>query len=176
MILILLGPPGSGKGTVAEKINVKHHFPVVSVGEMLRSEIKIGTQIGKKSSQYVSSGRLVPDDIINSLVIECIQKYNDEESIILDGYPRTLNQAWTLEEESENELMVFYLDVDKDILINRLLNRRRKDDTKETISQRFETYQNETQPLLEYYRKIEILVKVSGETSADIFQEIEKFL
>lgn len=174
MIVILIGPPGSGKGTIAELIQKKYQIPIISTGEILRTEMNKETKIGKQVSYFILSGRLVPNEIVNLLIENKINKLQYGKTVILDGYPRNQNQAFALNEVLKSELIVFYLDVPKDILLDRLFHRGRKDDTEKIIEQRFEIYLKETQPLIDYYTKKEVLVKINGKTSMKNFLKIEK--
>ncbi|GEK91738.1 adenylate kinase family protein [Alkalibacterium kapii] len=175
MIYILMGPPGSGKGTVALKIKEKYGYSVMSIGDILRNEIDKGTMLGKRADRFVSAGELVPDDIVNFLVEDGLNQLRPDETVFLDGYPRTLNQAENLKEISKTQPVVFYLDIDKAILLDRLSKRKRDDDSEETIEQRFKTYHKKTLPLLDYYRKNGTVIKVNEETSKKAFQVIEKY-
>ncbi|SEK56552.1 Adenylate kinase [Carnobacterium iners] len=176
MIIILLGAPGSGKGTIAKLIHKKHQFPIVSSGEMLRTEMNKGTDIGKQVSHFVLSGKLVPDEIINSLIKKRIKQLQYEKSVVLDGYPRNQNQVLALNKILKSEPVVFYLDIPKNILVDRLLNRGRIDDIEKIIKQRFEVYLKETQPLINYYTQKNILVKINEDSSMKIFRKIETII
>lgn len=176
MIIILVGAPGSGKGTVAEKIQNKYAFPIVSSGEILRDEIEQETAIGKQVSRYVSSGKLVPDRIITALIEQKISKLQHKYSVVLDGYPRNLNQASALDDIVETKQIVFYLDVPKHVLNERLISRGRTDDTERVIEQRFEVFLKETRPLLDYYTRRDTLVRISGTSSDEIFRKVDALL
>lgn len=176
MIIILIGPPGSGKGTIGELIRKNYQFPIVSSGEILRNERTKETDIGQQVADFLLSGELVPDQVINSLIEKRLKELQYEPTIILDGYPRNLNQAHALDKILETKVTVFYLDIPKNILIDRLLKRGRTDDTEEIIERRFEVYQKETQPLINYYTENKIIVKINEESSLKAFQKIETFL
>ena len=135
------------------------------------------TKIGKQVSYFILSGRLVPNETVNLLIenkINKLQYGKNGKTVILDGYPRNQNQAFALNEVLKSELIVFYLDAPKDILLDHLFHRGRKDDTEKIIEQRFEIYLKEPQPLIDYYTKKEVLVKINGKTSMKNFMEIEK--
>lgn len=176
MILILLGPPGSGKGTVAELIHEKYSYPIIASGELLRKEITQETAVGQNISNLLTDGELVPDSIINALITERIEKLESGTSFILDGYPRTLNQAHALEQQIDEKLLIFYLNIPKDILMERLLERERSDDTKEIIENRFDVYQKDTEPLIRYYLQSNRLITITKESSKKVLREIKPFL
>ncbi|WP_034552062.1 adenylate kinase family protein [Carnobacterium funditum] len=176
MIIILIGAPGSGKGTIAELIHKKYQFPIVSSGEILRTEMNKGTEIGKQVSRFILSGELVPDEIIHALIEKRMKKLPHEKSVVLDGYPRNQNQALALNEGLKSELVVFYLDLPKNVLVDRLLHRGRIDDTEKIIERRFGVYLKETQPLINYYTRKKVLVKINEESSLKMFRKIETIL
>lgn len=196
MIVILLGPPGSGKGTQADKIRDMLKVPHISTGDMLREAIKNNSPIGKEVKQYLDSGKLVPDETIIELIRQRVSQADCEKGFILDGFPRTINQAKGLElilEKMKRKIdKVINLAVSEDILIERLSGRRtcskcstpyhikykapkkgdicdkcsgnlyqRDDDKPETIKQRFQVYQQQTAPLLDYYKKV--VINVNGD-------------
>ncbi len=193
MKIILLGPPGSGKGTVSEKLEKDFNLLHVSAGELLREEVKKGTPIGKDIQKIIEKGNLVPDN----LVIELIKlEVAGKKSFILDGFPRTLKQA-----EATADLnidLVIYLEVPEEIVIERFSGRRvcstgehgyhlkylrpkkegicdvdgsalvqRKDDRPEIIQERFKIYHKETQPLINYYKQKGILKTIDGSPAPD---------
>lgn len=128
MRLILLGPPGAGKGTQAMVITKRYGIPHISTGDILRDNIKRNTELGKKAKQYMDSGLLVPDDIVVSIVRERIKEDDCKEGFLLDGFPRTVKQAHALDEElNKLELKIDFcinIDVAKEELINRAIGRR----------------------------------------------------
>ena len=143
---IFIGPPGSGKGTYAELIEEQLGIKHISTGELLREAVASESEVGRKAKEYMESGRLVPDDIMNIIVDELLP----ENNFILDGYPRTLPQAEFLDMITDIDL-VFYFDVPDEVIFDRLLKRKRKDDTRETIEKRLREYEILTVPLLDYY-------------------------
>lgn len=170
MKAIILGPPGTGKGTQAKmlagRLNLKH----ISSGELIRDEIKKGTKSGKLFESIISKGELLPDAMINNFLLIKIKG-----DYILDGYPRTVEQAKFLEKKGESIDFVIYLDSTKRVIIERLMKRakieNRKDDTPEVIEKRFEIYNKETRPLLNYYKNK--LIIVNGDlTIKEVFDEI----
>ncbi len=170
-VLIFLGPPGSGKGTQAEILTKKLNYLHISVGDLLRENISNQTDLGKLASEYVNSGELVPDDLIIDLVnFSIVDLQSDEYSfkgIILDGFPRTINQAVALENKIK-ELNVFiksviYLDISDEKILSRLLNRGRDDDEPQLIRNRLDVYRNQTEPLLEFYNQRKLLNSINGD-------------
>ncbi|MCM8772414.1 MAG: adenylate kinase [Candidatus Omnitrophica bacterium] len=124
-ILILLGPPGVGKGTVGEKLSEILRIPLISTGDLLREHIKKKTELGLKAKEYMENGYLVPDDIVVSVLVERIREDDCKNGFILDGFPRNINQAEILENFINKEnVKVIYLTADDEFLVNRLSNRR----------------------------------------------------
>lgn len=122
MKLVFLGPPGAGKGTQAEFLKEEYGFQHISTGEVLRQEIKKESKLGSQVKQYVNKGELVPDNIITKIVVKKL-KHNENNSLVLDGFPRNLNQAEILEENAVNFDKVVYFNAAEEILIERLSNR-----------------------------------------------------
>jgi adenylate kinase len=207
MKLILLGPPGAGKGTQSEYITKKYGIPQISTGDILRKAVRDGTDVGKKAKSYMDEGKLVPDDIIIQIMNKRLDEPDCAEGFILDGFPRTINQAEKLAEIRQVDL-VLNLIVPEDELLKRLTGRRscpkcgavyhimfnpppsegkckcggdlfqRDDDKEETVLKRLQIYKNQTEPLIEYYRKIGNLTEIDGKDKKplEVFQEIEKVL
>jgi len=179
MRIIIFGPPGAGKGTQAELISDKYKIPHLSTGEIFRTAIKNQTPLGKKVKKILDAGELVSDDKVVGLVREELQKSKYKEGYILDGFPRTVPQAKAYDEILNNNntsLKAFLLlEVPNDELIKRILSRGegRSDDTKEGVQKRLRIYEEETQPVLNYYRKQNAVKKVDGVgTVKEIFQRI----
>ena len=171
MRIILFGPPGCGKGTQATFISESLSIPHLSTGDMLRSAVSSGSEIGLKAKSIMESGGLVSDQIVLSIVEERISKHDCEKGFILDGFPRTVNQAEKLDLLlSVNHKLDFVLriKVDEEEIIKRLIDRAREDDKPEIIKNRFKTYNSETQPLIPYYEERKILFNING------MQKIEK--
>jgi adenylate kinase len=128
MIIILLGPPGAGKGTIANEINRRVSIPIIATGDILRNAIKKNTDLGKKAKSFVVSGKLVPDEYIIKIVEDRIVEYDCENGFIFDGFPRTINQARELDmvfkKLNKNIDQVFYFDISYSTIINRLSARR----------------------------------------------------
>ena len=174
-LLIFLGPPGSGKGTQAQILTKKLNYIHISIGDLLRENISNQTDLGKLASKYVSSGELVPDDLIIDLVnlsiVDLQSKKSSYKGVILDGFPRTINQATALENKIK-ELNVFiksvvYLDISDEKILSRLLNRGRDDDEPELIKNRLDVYRNQTEPLLEFYDERKLLNSINGDQELD---------
>ena len=171
MRIILFGPPGCGKGTQATFISETLSIPHLSTGDMLRSAVSSGSDIGLKAKNIMESGGLVSDQIVLSIVEERIAKDDCEKGFILDGFPRTVNQAEKLDLllSTNNKLdYVLRIKVDEEEIIKRLIDRAREDDKPDIIKNRFKTYNSETEPLIPFYEERKILFNIDG------MQEIEK--
>ena len=171
-VLIFLGPPGSGKGTQAEILTNKLNFTHLSIGDLLRENIANNTDLGKLASNYVKSGELVPDELIIDLMDSYITELKNESNvfgIILDGFPRTINQAIALENKIKQLNVsikaVLNLDITDQKILNRLAGRGREDDKPELIKNRLEVYRNQTKPLLEFYSERSLLDTINGDQS-----------
>ena len=171
MRIILFGPPGCGKGTQATFISESLNIPHLSTGDMLRSAVSSGSEIGLKAKSIMESGGLVSDQIVLSIVEERIAKHDCEKGFILDGFPRTVNQAEKLDlllDASYKIDCVLRIIVDEEEIIKRLIDRAREDDKPDIIKNRFKTYNLETHPLIPFYEKRKILFNING------MQDIEK--
>ena len=171
-VIIFLGPPGSGKGTQAEMLSKKLNFQHISVGDLLRENISNDTNLGKLAATYVDSGELVPDDLIIELVNSSVQSLqNNKDSqfsgMILDGFPRTINQASSLDAKISDLgtriKSVIYLDILDEKIINRLQARGRNDDKPDLIRNRLNVYRDQTEPLLGYYNEKKLLDSINGD-------------
>ena len=156
MRVVLLGPPGAGKGTQAQKLAEKLNIPQISTGELFRTNIQNGTKLGLEAKRYLDAGDLVPSDLTNQLVDDRLNDPDAANGFILDGYPRSLEQAKALHEMLERRGTdidaVVEFRVSQDELLQRLKARGRADDTDDVILNRMKIYRDETAPLLEYYR------------------------
>jgi adenylate kinase len=210
MNLIFLGPPGAGKGTQAQRLMRDYGVIQISTGDMLRSHIRQQTELGKIAEQFIHDGNLVPDDVIVKM-IEKELKYSDiENGYLLDGFPRTLGQAKTLDEmlaaQDDSIDAVLVLEVPKEELVQRLSGRRvcrktgksfhllynppteadevdpadlyqRDDDKEETVLKRLDIYDNETKPLIQYYKKKKIAFLIDGTGKlVDVYVRIQNIL
>ncbi len=206
MKLILLGPPGAGKGTQAKQLVDRFGIPQISTGDILRGAVKEGTPMGVKAKGFMDAGGLVPDEVVVGIVRERLQKQDCANGFILDGFPRTVPQADALKEtlgELGKDLdSVVSLEVDAEALVERLTGRRtckdcgrgfhvkfdppreskkcdacggeliqRDDDKEETIRQRLQVYDDQTSPLVAYYREQGLLKAVDGMLAMDAVQE-----
>ncbi len=202
MKIIMLGAPGAGKGTQAKRIAEKYSLPHISTGDIFRANIKNGTELGNKAKSYMDKGSLVPDEITIGMLIDRINDKDCVNGYVLDGFPRTLAQASSLDEAlaKRNEKIDYAIDVDvpDENIINRMGGRRaclncgstyhlefiptkvegicdncgneiviREDDKPETVKKRLEVYHAQTQPLIDYYSKKDILKSVDGTLEID---------
>jgi adenylate kinase len=154
--LVLLGPPGAGKGTQALKLSEKLGIPQISTGDLFRKNISEGTPLGVEAKSYLDAGDLVPSELTNKLVEDRIEQPDAADGFILDGYPRSVEQAQAFDEMLKNHDTkldaVLEFAVSEAELFERLKSRGRADDTEEVIHNRMQVYRDETEPLLEYYR------------------------
>lgn len=169
MRLVLVGPPGAGKGTQAVGLSEQLGIPHISTGDLFRAHIGQQTDLGREVQRYLDSGRLVPDEVTNEMVRERLVQSDATHGFLLDGFPRNTQQANVLGKflaENGHELdAVLEFRVPEEELIQRLLARGRNDDTEEVIRRRQGIYRSETAPLLDYYR--DILVEVDAVGSVD---------
>jgi adenylate kinase len=153
--VVLLGPPGAGKGTQAQKLSEKLGIPQVSTGDLFRKNISEGTPLGVEAKRYLDAGDLVPSELTNKLVEDRIEQDDAAAGFILDGYPRSVEQAKAFDEMLKNHNTkldaVLEFSVSEEELFERLKGRGRADDTEEVIHNRMQVYRDETEPLLEYY-------------------------
>ncbi|MGH3980082.1 MAG: adenylate kinase [Pseudonocardiaceae bacterium] len=166
MRLLLVGPPGAGKGTQATVLSEQLGVPHISTGDLFRAHIGDGTSLGRQVKEYLDAGSLVPDEITNELVAERLAEPDVEPGFVLDGFPRNVAQAKVLAgilDGLDCELdAALQLDVPEDELVERLLARGRDDDTEDVIRNRQQVYREETAPLLEYYSDRLITVPAVG--------------
>ena len=171
--LLFLGPPGAGKGTQAGLMSEASKYLHLSTGELLRKEVDMKTNLGIQVKEIINSGNLVKDELVLEIVRKNLLKKN--KGWILDGYPRNISQANSLNKvlEDINQVleMVFYLDVNEEILVKRLLNRGRADDNENTIRTRLSIYKETTEPLIEFYRDKNILKYIDGDRELKIISD-----
>lgn len=206
MNLILLGPPGAGKGTQAKLLTDRFGIPQISTGDILRSAVKDGTPMGTKAKSFMDAGALVPDEVVVGIVRERLAKADCAQGFILDGFPRTVAQADALKKDlhdlGKDLDGVIALEVDNEALVERLTGRRtcrqcgrgyhvafdppraadrcdacggelyqRDDDREETIRKRLEVYDQQTAPLVAYYRQEGLLARIDGMQEIGTVQE-----
>lgn len=167
--LVLVGPPGAGKGTQADVLSERLGLPHISTGDLFRAHVGEQTPLGQEAKRYLDSGELVPDSVTNEMVRERLVEPDAKAGFLLDGFPRNTQQAEALGRilsESDTALdAVIQLQVAEDVVVHRLLSRGRADDSEEVIRRRQQIYASETAPLLEYYA--DILLAVDGVGSVD---------
>ena len=212
MILVLLGPPGSGKGTQAKKIVAARGWPQLSTGDMLRAAISSGSELGVQAQTYMTKGELVPDAVVIGLIAERTLKADCASGFVLDGFPRTIPQAQALDELLKKRSLkisrVVQFDIADEILVDRLSGRRvapksgamyhivsappkvlgicdisgeplvqRDDDRAEVILNRLKVYHSQTAPLIDYYLKAGLLLRIDANQSQEqVLKSLEKTL
>lgn len=207
--IILIAPPGAGKGTAAKELVEKLNMVHISVGDLLREEVKSGSELGKSLSIKMQTGKLVEDELIFEIMRKRFSEPDTKNGIILDGFPRNINQAIELDKMDTTIDAVIYLDVDRQVLEDRIVGRivcpdcgmgyntnstemmpkventcdkcgatliKRKDDTKEIFDSRYDTYMEETYPVLEYYKNKGILYNIDSTNKDHTFNEILKII
>lgn len=206
MNIVLLGAPGAGKGTQAQKLVEEFGVAHISTGDLLRAAVKAGTKLGVKAKSYMDNGQLVPDKLVVDLVTERLDADDAQRGFILDGFPRNTAQAVTLDsalaEMGRSLDAALLVDVKPDVIVKRLSSRRtckecgytapagvdscpscggemyqRDDDKPETIQKRLDVYENQTAPLVEYYRGKELLKSVDGDRPVDeVYADVKELL
>lgn len=214
MLIILLGPPGAGKGTQAERLVKKYRLAYIATGDMLRAAVKAGSALGRRAREYMEQGQLVPDEIVVGIVNERLLEPDCANGALLDGFPRTAGQARALDralaEMGQKVDRVVHIEVAEEELIARLTGRRicrecgaayhvkfnppkvrnvcdqcggelyqREDDSLATVTERLAVYSKQTEPLIEYYRELDLLTTIDGnrkieEIAAQIEAVLEK--
>ena len=206
MNIVLLGAPGAGKGTQAQRLVEDYGFAHISTGDLLRAAVKAGTKLGVKAKSYMDEGKLVPDKLVVDLVTERLADDDAQKGFILDGFPRNTAQAVTLDsalsEMGRNLDAALLVDVKAKIIVKRLSSRRtcrdcgytapagvdkcpacggemyqRDDDKPETIQKRLDVYETQTSPLVEYYRGKGLLKVVDGDRPVeDVYKDVKELL
>ncbi len=212
MYLILLGPPGAGKGTQAQLITQAFGIPQISTGDILRAEVRKGTELGKRVKSIMEAGQLVSDDLIIQIIAQRIQEPDCQNGFILDGFPRTIGQAEALnrllQKLGADKLKVLEFQIPDDVIVQRITNRRvcsqcgkvfnlllnpppangkcdtcggtiiqRSDDSEEVVRKRLKEYHEKTEPLIEYYRKMNKLHVIHADRTVDeVFAEVKGIL
>jgi adenylate kinase len=203
MKIILLGAPGAGKGSQAAKIVEDFKIAHISTGDALRANIKSGTELGRFAKSYIDKGMLVPDEVVVGIVADRIKSEDCANGFLLDGFPRTVAQADALSKLTDID-RVINIEVDFGVITGRISGRRvcacgetyhittyssdvcakcggklyqRADDNEETVKQRLEVYRRQTEPLIDYYKKLGKLVTVDGNRSIDaVYLDVKKVL
>jgi adenylate kinase len=195
--MILVGPPGAGKGTQAAKLIETYKIPHISTGDMLRAAKKAGTEMGKKAAEFMDAGNLVPDTVVIGLVIDRIAEADCKEGFMLDGFPRTRPQAEALDAELTKAGVkldvVLFIEVPDELIVDRITGRRsdpetgtiyhmefnpppadvagrvvqRKDDTEEACVARLQKYHSETAPIIPFYEEQGLIRRVDGNAAPD---------
>ncbi|MCH3925357.1 MAG: adenylate kinase [Atopobiaceae bacterium] len=206
MKIVLLGGPGAGKGTQAQRLVAEYGVAHISTGDLLRAAIKNGTELGKQAKSYMDKGQLVPDELVVNLAKERLADDDAQKGFILDGFPRNTAQAVVLDSELKDMGLALdaavLVDVDPDVIVKRLSSRRtckncgytapagvdvcprcggemyqRDDDKPETIQRRLDVYQTQTAPLIEYYKGHGLLKTVNGEQAVDdVYKDMKEQL
>lgn len=211
MKIILLGPPGAGKGTQAKSISNRYSIPHISTGDIFRKNISENTPLGVEAKRYMDNGQLVPDEVTINMVKDRLQEEDCKNGYLLDGFPRTVNQAESLQEflDERGEALdtALLIEVPKDFILERMTGRRvcpacgasyhvkfnppvdgkcelcgsdvvqRKDDTEETVKERLDVYEKQTQPLIDFYKEKDSLSVVDGTKAInEVFESICEIL
>jgi adenylate kinase len=163
--LVLVGPPGAGKGTQAVRLAERLQVPHVSTGDLFRANLSAQTPLGLEAQRYMDQGTLVPDEVTVAMVRERLSEDDAAKGFILDGFPRNVSQADALDELLNGDPLdaVVSLEVPEDVLVERMLGRGRADDTEDVIRRRQQVYRDETAPLLDHYRDQLVIVDAVGE-------------
>lgn len=209
-VVILMGPPGSGKGTQAVRIKDQLNIPHISTGNILRDHIRNNTPLGIKAKEYMDAGKLVPDSLIIDLLFDRVSNPDAVKGYLLDGFPRTIPQAEAFDQRlsKNSHLVVINLQVSDELVVKRISGRlscpscgcvynrffdapreegkctkcgaalvQRADDAEVVVRERLSVYKTQTEPLVEYYKKKNVLININGEQDPDkVFEEIKRVL
>jgi adenylate kinase len=173
--VVFFGPPGSGKGTQASRLAAALGIPQISTGDLLRSHVANGTELGKTAKPIMESGALVPSALVTQMLKERIEEPDAARGALFDGYPRTVTQAESLEgllkDEGRSLTAVLFIDVPDPVIVERLVKRAvlegRSDDTPETVEARLRVFREKTEPLAELYRKRRVFHWIDGNRSVE---------
>ncbi|GMA29437.1 adenylate kinase [Arenivirga flava] len=168
--LLLIGPPGAGKGTQAVRLADAYGIPAISTGDIFRSNVKNGTELGKQAKAFIDAGDNVPDSLTNALIRDRLAQDDAKDGFLLDGYPRTIDQVRELDEflASRETALDAVVEITADIdevvarLGKRALEQGRSDDTEQVVRHRLDVYREQTAPLVDVYSERKVLVKVDG--------------
>ena len=168
--IIIFGAPGSGKGTYSDEIVAKYGMGHISTGDVLRGEIKNGTELGKIAKGYIDNGQLIPDELMIDILASVFDSFKDSKGVIFDGFPRTIAQAEALKtmlkERGQEVSLMLDLEVPEDELMTRLIKRGqesgRADDNEETIKKRLTVYHSQTAPLIDWYKNEKLYAHIKG--------------
>ncbi|QDT01506.1 adenylate kinase [Adhaeretor mobilis] len=177
MRIVFIGPPGAGKGTQSVRLAERLSIPHLSTGDLLREACRLGTPIGKQADEFMQTGRLVPDDLVQEILVERLEEEDCQNGYVLDGFPRTVAQAENLDEMLAEHGMPLNLAmeirVEYGLLLRRLVERGRDDDTLDVIKKRLQQYNDLTKPLLDYYQQRDVLHVIDGHDSPEeVFERI----
>ena len=185
--IVIFGAPGSGKGTQSERIVEKFGINHISTGDVLRAEIKNGTELGKTAQGYIDQGQLIPDELMIDILASVFDSFKDSKGVIFDGFPRTIAQAEALKQmladRGQEVSVMLDLEVPEEELMTRLIKRGkdsgRADDNEETIKKRLVVYHSQTAPLIDWFKKEEKYQHINGVGTmdsifADIVSAVEK--
>lgn len=181
MLVVFVGPPGAGKGTQSRRLAEQLGVPHCSTGDMFRDVCQQQTDIGQKATEYMQSGRLVPDSLVEQLVVERLTELDCQRGCVLDGFPRTVSQAEQFDRWAGKNYqpvsVVVAIQVDEQTLLDRLAGRGRQDDEYQVVRERIRQYEALTLPVLEYYRGRGILKFVDGVGELDeVFNRIQQIV
>ena len=183
--IVIFGAPGSGKGTQSERIVEKFGLNHISTGDVLRAEIKNGTELGKTAKGYIDQGQLIPDALMIDILASVFDSFKDSKGVIFDGFPRTIAQAEALKQmlkdRNQEVSIMLDLEVPEDELMTRLIKRGqesgRADDNEETIKNRLKVFESQSKPVLEYYNGKAKIIKIeSVGTPEEVYARIKKEL